>query len=692
MLPSTPIPGHVDRVERCGLLVVDDDEDLLASLGDFCEVEGRFQVRTARDHRSAVAVAQEFSPAVSLVDVKLENSCGLDLVAELKETLPHLVCIVMTGYQELENVIEALRCGADDYLRKPIEPIHLMRVLQRHRERQFSRQKRRQCQEHRCLAFDHCSQALFVLDSRGSTVEVNEAALQLCEAARGEVLHRRLWEAPLWRSSREVAREVRKATEKARAGDCVCLEVTLRTPAGRRLTLDLSLKPVRDDGGRVIRVISEARDMTGRKLAELALKDATSELKRRIAQGSAALERVRGEVEQARRERNEFFVRTSHRLRTPLNAIMGFSELLQLHDNSLSAFQRGAVGGILAAGIQLLEFIEQEQAAVGDEAPRREDGPKEDEPKQNEPKHIELEEGATVGEAPGQSRCGKTAPAGDVRQGTVSSGEAVEAAAGTVHAIPRPLRVLVADDSAVNRQVASLMLDQLGCRRKAVGNGLEVLEALAKSTYDVVLMDVQMPELDGLSTTRYIRRKLPARSQPRIVALTASAQPDQRERCLQAGMNTYLQKPLRMAALKACLEGMARGAWEEPRNDVAEGTCVLDRERVWTVLKLEKENRAQWGSPLVHTFLKSATEKMASLSRALRDGDPEVFARAAHALGGSSVNLGAMRLGALCMEAEKLTRQGDRDELERIVARIGDEWEQVKRELTRMVNELYSSN
>jgi CheY-like chemotaxis protein len=117
-----------------------------------------------------------------------------------------------------------------------------------------------------------------------------------------------------------------------------------------------------------------------------------------------------------------------------------------------------------------------------------------------------------------------------------------------------PLHILVAEDNAVNQRLTLRLLAQLGYRADVAGNGLEVLEALERQRYDVVLMDVQMPELDGLEASRRIRARWPEAKRPRIVAITASAMPGDREACLAAGMNDYISKPIRVEELVAALQ------------------------------------------------------------------------------------------------------------------------------------------
>jgi signal transduction histidine kinase/PAS domain-containing protein/ActR/RegA family two-component response regulator len=117
-----------------------------------------------------------------------------------------------------------------------------------------------------------------------------------------------------------------------------------------------------------------------------------------------------------------------------------------------------------------------------------------------------------------------------------------------------PLRILLAEDNRVSQRVALLMLEGLGYRADVAGNGLEVLQALRRQPYDVVLMDVLMPEMDGLTATRLIAEQWAPASRPRIVAMTAAAMKEDRQNCLDAGMDDFISKPLRREELRGALE------------------------------------------------------------------------------------------------------------------------------------------
>jgi CheY-like chemotaxis protein len=112
-----------------------------------------------------------------------------------------------------------------------------------------------------------------------------------------------------------------------------------------------------------------------------------------------------------------------------------------------------------------------------------------------------------------------------------------------------PLRILLAEDNVVNQKLAMRLLQQMGYRADLASNGIEAVESVQRQTYDVVLMDVQMPEMDGLEASRRITATLSAGERPRIVAMTANAMQGDREMCLEAGMDDYITKPIRVDQL-----------------------------------------------------------------------------------------------------------------------------------------------
>ena len=117
-----------------------------------------------------------------------------------------------------------------------------------------------------------------------------------------------------------------------------------------------------------------------------------------------------------------------------------------------------------------------------------------------------------------------------------------------------PLRILLAEDNVVNQKLALRLLQQMGYRADLASNGAEAIECIARQPYDVVLMDVQMPEMDGLEASCRITARWPVHERPRIVAMTANAMQGDREACLAAGMDDYVTKPIRVEALVEALD------------------------------------------------------------------------------------------------------------------------------------------
>ena len=127
-------------------------------------------------------------------------------------------------------------------------------------------------------------------------------------------------------------------------------------------------------------------------------------------------------------------------------------------------------------------------------------------------------------------------------------------------AVRHPLRILLAEDNAVNQKLALRFLAQMGYRADVAANGLEAIQALDRQPYDVILMDVQMPEMDGLEATRQICGRWPSGARPRIIAMTANAMQGDREICLEAGMDDYVSKPIRVEELMQALARCQRAA------------------------------------------------------------------------------------------------------------------------------------
>ena len=253
---------------------------------------------------------------------------------------------------------------------------------------------------------------------------------------------------------------------------------------------------------------------------------------------------------------------------------------------------------------------------------------------------------------------------------------------------PHPLlRILVAEDHPVNRQVVLGLLQHLGYRADFATNGLEVLDALQRQPYDLILMDIQMPEMDGLEATRLIRRQVPGvpgGCQPRIVAMTAHAMAGDRERCLAGGMDGYLSKPVQISDLAAALadavpENLPRPAAEAPPGP-------LDLEALDVLRQLSSGGKDILG-PLVQIFAEGSANDLAALRRLAQEGLWTDVEHTAHRLKGGSGCLGAVRVAAVCAAVEERVRAARTDEIGSLLTQLEHELECAGLALERMLQE-----
>jgi CheY-like chemotaxis protein len=240
-----------------------------------------------------------------------------------------------------------------------------------------------------------------------------------------------------------------------------------------------------------------------------------------------------------------------------------------------------------------------------------------------------------------------------------------------------PLRILLAEDNVVNQKVAMRMLGRLGYRIDVAANGLEVLDALRRLTYDVILMDVQMPEMDGVAATRTIRQKYAPEKQPLIIAMTANALKGDRDRYLEAGMDDYVSKPIRLENLMgalmdayALLHQRTRGAHMVGNGnyDSVSRATNGDTDQAQTqpvdlgVLRDMIGGDQELLIELIALFIEDCDSQVARLPQVAADADPEKIRRVAHYLKGVSANVGAVTLARTCAQLEELAENGGADE------------------------------
>jgi CheY-like chemotaxis protein len=250
-----------------------------------------------------------------------------------------------------------------------------------------------------------------------------------------------------------------------------------------------------------------------------------------------------------------------------------------------------------------------------------------------------------------------------------------------------PLRILVAEDNLVNQKVALRLLERMGYRADVVANGLEVLQSLRRQTYDLILMDVQMPEMDGLAASRAIRDEWPADKRLRIVAMTANVMPEDRQECLAAGMDSFIAKPIRVKELVAALEcthplaeSVSTGAPSAPggsATDIGSPSSVLDPAALERLRDMAGGD-AGFLNEMFATFLADAPGMLADMRQSLEKRDVATLRRMAHSLKSNSADFGAKALSDLCREVEMMGKAGTLDGADEKIALIEAEWMRVR--------------
>jgi signal transduction histidine kinase/response regulator RpfG family c-di-GMP phosphodiesterase len=280
------------------------------------------------------------------------------------------------------------------------------------------------------------------------------------------------------------------------------------------------------------------------------------------------------------------------------------------------------------------------------------------------------------------------------------------------------VRILLAEDIAINQKVALSLLQRLGYRADVVNNGLEALAVLHRQPYDVVLMDVQMPQMDGLEATRQIRQNGTA-IKPWIIAMTAYAMQGDREECLQAGMNAYISKPIQMATLAQALHQyqtlnpqshpysslpvtqqlvtqqlldktnqdlsqprsstfIDANALKEPIGAVSPASApVLDNQVLQSLRSMAGANADQLIAEVIEAYLEDAPQRIDAICEAVARADAKVLIQAAHSLRSVSVTVGALALAQQCVALEAIGRVGKTTAAEEMVLQLQRDYTQV---------------
>ncbi|QTA77918.1 Two component system response regulator/histidine kinase [Desulfonema limicola] len=254
-----------------------------------------------------------------------------------------------------------------------------------------------------------------------------------------------------------------------------------------------------------------------------------------------------------------------------------------------------------------------------------------------------------------------------------------------------PLRILVAEDNSINQQLALLTLERLGYMADIAGNGLEAVDSVFRQPYDVVLMDIQMPEMDGMDATRQIHSKVTKERQPRIIAMTANALHGDREMCLSAGMDDYISKPFKVGELIRVLNRCRHlGKAAEPEkipepvneypntgNSETPVPAKLDPAALKRLQDMLGKKVSVMLPKLIGDFFRDALKMQEQARQALAENKPEDLRRAVHTLKANLKNFGAYETADLCQQAENIAKTGSTD-VSALLDKIESEYPKVR--------------
>lgn len=340
----------------------------------------------------------------------------------------------------------------------------------------------------------------------------------------------------------------------------------------------------------------------------------------------------------------ELLRRLSHDLRDPMTNVLGSTELLL--ESELDTSQRLAAENVHRSGRELLAVVDRLLAA---------------------------------------HQIGKSTPP--------SSGEF--RAAPRVAALLSGRRILLAEDNAFNRALIEHVLEPMGCQVDKACSGTEAVKAFRPGRYDLVLMDCQMPEMDGLTATRHIRKLEDGKSRVPVVAVTAGTVSGARRACLDAGMDDFLAKPFSLGRLrKKVLEWLLPSIDSEPpdaedRKSEPDVELSTPGEQVVDFSRLEELARESGTQQIVvelsRIFMDDVARRVVALGLAAKARDQRAYLNVIHAIKGASGNFGAVRMARIAEGSERQAKHGDLSQVDQAVADLSRELDSVRVVLDRKV-------
>jgi len=234
-----------------------------------------------------------------------------------------------------------------------------------------------------------------------------------------------------------------------------------------------------------------------------------------------------------------------------------------------------------------------------------------------------------------------------------------------------PLRILLVEDNMINQKIARRILEKLGYIADVAGNGLEALKAVEQKPYDLLFMDVQMPEMDGLESTRELVRKYPPDQRPKIIAMTANAMEGDRERCLEAGMDDYISKPVTVEEIKNSLSKWGNEIKQEKIKRF-DPNDIMDWKMLDSIRCLDLgDDEGSLLLELVQVFMDEFPQNLAELQLHLKERKADLVRKTAHKMKGSGANLGAKGFAKICYKLELMGKNNELKKTDELITKLG---------------------
>ncbi|MFM7725633.1 MAG: response regulator, partial [Flavobacteriales bacterium] len=245
-----------------------------------------------------------------------------------------------------------------------------------------------------------------------------------------------------------------------------------------------------------------------------------------------------------------------------------------------------------------------------------------------------------------------------------------------------PARILIAEDNQINQKLAMNIFEGLGYKPAIVSNGREAIDRLRIEEFDLIFMDVQMPELDGLEATRFILHKMALPNVPYIIAMTAFALEGDKEKCLEAGMSDYISKPFMIEEIVDQIRKWG-GSGVEVRESKATSPvkAVIDRTVIDRLREMTIGSDPDFFLKVIRMFLDQAEQVVERIEEELRYGNLQELSAQAHKLKGSALNIGALRLAEVCRQLEVQARTAETGGLVNLLSELKNEARDAAKEL-----------